>query len=81
MQINHDALEWVADYILPFGNNATVSEPEALIKLMPQKTHYFCGKFLYNSAQRLISIFPALLPETAEAAQVFPASVRHRKNN
>ncbi len=37
MEINHAALEWVADYILPFGNDATVSEPVELIKLMQQK--------------------------------------------
>ena len=37
MEINHAALEWVADYILPFGKNATVLEPVALIQLMQQK--------------------------------------------
>ena len=39
MEINHAALEWVADYILPFGNNATVLEPAELIKLMQQKIY------------------------------------------
>ena len=39
MEINHAALEWVADYILPFGNNATVLEPVELIKLMQQKIY------------------------------------------
>ncbi len=37
MEIDHAALEWVADYILPFGNNATVSEPVELIKLLQHK--------------------------------------------
>ena len=39
MEINHAALEWVADYILPFGNNATVLAPLELIKLMQQKIY------------------------------------------
>ena len=39
MEINHAALEWVADYILPFGNNATVLEPVELIKLIQQKIY------------------------------------------
>ena len=39
MEINRAALEWVADYILPFGNNATVLEPVELIKIMQQKIH------------------------------------------
>ena len=39
MEINHTALEWVADYILPFGNNATVLAPLELIKLMQQKIY------------------------------------------
>ena len=39
MEINHDALEWVADYILPFGNNATVLEPVELIELIQQKIY------------------------------------------
>ncbi len=39
MEINHDALAWVADYILPFGNNATVLEPLELIELIKQKIH------------------------------------------
>lgn len=37
MKIHHTALEWVADYILPFGSNATVLEPPELIKLLQQK--------------------------------------------
>lgn len=37
MEISHDALAWVADYLLPFGDNATVSEPAELIALMQQK--------------------------------------------
>ena len=39
MEINYDALEWVADYILPFGNNATVLEPVELIERMRQKVY------------------------------------------
>ena len=39
MEINHGALEWVADYILPFGNNATVLEPVELIELIQQKIY------------------------------------------
>ena len=39
MEINHSALKWVADYILPFGNNATVLEPVELIELMQQKIY------------------------------------------
>ena len=34
MEIRHATLEWVADYFLSFGNNATVLEP---IELMKQK--------------------------------------------
>ena len=34
MEINLAALEWVADYLLPFGSNATVLEPVELIKLV-----------------------------------------------
>ena len=46
MEINHDALAWVADHILPFGNNATVLEPVELIELIKQKIlelhqHYY----------------------------------------
>ncbi len=37
MEIDHAALEWAADYLLPFGNNATVLEPVELIELMRQK--------------------------------------------
>ena len=47
MDINHAALEWVADYILPFGSDATVLEPVELIKLMQQKIYslyqQYCG--------------------------------------
>ena len=47
MDINHAALEWVADYILPFGSDATVLEPVELIKLMKQKIYslyqHYCG--------------------------------------
>ena len=42
MEISHDALAWVADYLLPFGDNATVSEPAELITLMQQK---ICGLY------------------------------------
>ena len=37
MDINHAALEWVADFILPFGRNATVLEPAELIERIRQK--------------------------------------------
>ena len=37
MEIDHAALEWVADYILPFGKDATVLEPEELLERMRQK--------------------------------------------
>ena len=37
MEIRHSTLDWVADYFLPFGNNATVLEPVELIELMKQK--------------------------------------------
>ena len=37
MEIDHAALEWVADYILPFGKEATVLEPEELLERMRQK--------------------------------------------
>ena len=39
MEINHGALEWVADYILPFGNDATVLEPAGLRKRIQQKIY------------------------------------------
>lgn len=39
MEIDYAALEWVADYMLPFGNNATVLEPVELIGLMRQKIY------------------------------------------
>ena len=39
MEINHAALEWVADYILPFGNDAVVLEPAELIERMRQKIY------------------------------------------
>ncbi len=38
-KINDTALEWVADFILPFGNNATVLEPVELIELIKQKIY------------------------------------------
>lgn len=31
--------DWVADYFLSFGNNATVLEPPELVELMKQKTY------------------------------------------
>lgn len=37
MEIDHAALEWVADYILPFGKDATVLEPAELLERMRQK--------------------------------------------
>lgn len=37
MEINHGALEWVADYILPFGSHATVLEPAELIEIIKKK--------------------------------------------
>ncbi|MCI9380586.1 MAG: YafY family transcriptional regulator [Dorea sp.] len=39
MEINHAALEWTADYILPFGSNATVLEPPELTALIRQKIY------------------------------------------
>ena len=39
MEIDHAALEWVADYMLPLGKNATVLEPVELIKLIQQKIY------------------------------------------
>ena len=39
MKINRAALEWTADYILPFGNNATVLEPAELVELIRQKIY------------------------------------------
>ncbi|MCI9215738.1 YafY family protein [Lachnospiraceae bacterium 42-17] len=39
MEINHAALEWAADYILPFGNNATVLEPVELTEIMQKKVY------------------------------------------
>ena len=39
MKINRAALEWTADYILPFGNNATVLEPAELAELIRQKIY------------------------------------------
>lgn len=46
MEIKQATLEWIADYFLPFGKNATVLEPKELIALMKHKTqelyeHYF----------------------------------------
>lgn len=37
MEIRQAALEWVADYFLSFGNNATILEPIELIQLMRNK--------------------------------------------
>lgn len=37
MEICHATLEWVADYLLPLGKNATVLEPAALKELMKHK--------------------------------------------
>ena len=39
MEISRDTLEWVADYLLPFGTNATVLEPVELIERMRQKIY------------------------------------------
>ena len=39
MEINLAALEWIADYLLTFGNNATVLEPAELIGLIQQKIY------------------------------------------
>ncbi len=39
MEINHAALEWVADYMLPFGSNAMVLEPTELVERMQQKIY------------------------------------------
>ncbi len=46
MEIRRAALEWVADYFLPLGNNATILEPTELKALMKHKIgelyqHYF----------------------------------------
>ncbi len=46
MGINSSALEWVADFILPLGKNATVLEPVELLDIMKRKIrelhqHYF----------------------------------------
>ena len=37
MEINREALEWVADYILPLGKHATVLEPAELSEIIRQK--------------------------------------------
>ncbi len=46
MEIRHATLDWVADYFLSFGNNATVLEPPELVDLMKQKIyelhHHYC---------------------------------------
>lgn len=39
MKICHAALEWVADYFLSFGSNATVLEPAELTERMRQKVN------------------------------------------
>lgn len=38
MEIRQATLEWVADFLLPFGNNATILEPIELIQLMKTKS-------------------------------------------
>ncbi len=39
MEIRHATLEWVADYFLSFGNNATVLEPAELTARMQEKVY------------------------------------------
>ena len=39
MEISHDALEWVADVLLPLGKHAVVLEPAELKERMRQKVH------------------------------------------
>jgi predicted DNA-binding transcriptional regulator YafY len=39
MEINREALEWVADYILPLGKHATVLEPAELSEIIRQKIY------------------------------------------
>ncbi len=39
MNICHTTLEWVADYFLSFGSNATVLEPAELLERMRQKVN------------------------------------------
>ena len=39
MEISHDALEWVADFLLPLGKHAIVLEPAELKERMRQKVH------------------------------------------
>ena len=46
MEVCHATLEWVADYFLPLGSDATVLEPVELIEIMKRKIstlygHYF----------------------------------------
>ncbi|MDE6475857.1 MAG: YafY family transcriptional regulator [Erysipelotrichaceae bacterium] len=38
MKIQHSTLEWVADFLLSFGHNATVLEPLELVQLMKKKS-------------------------------------------
>lgn len=38
MEIKYSILDWVVDYFLAFGKNATVLEPPELVQLMKQKT-------------------------------------------
>ena len=38
MKIQHSTLEWVADFLLSFGHNATVLEPIELVQLMKKKS-------------------------------------------
>ncbi|MDE7016277.1 MAG: YafY family transcriptional regulator [Lachnospiraceae bacterium] len=55
MDIDHAALEWAADYFLPFGKNATIIEPLALVTLMKHKIYelhqHYCES---NDKDRLI---------------------------
>ena len=39
MKIRHATLDWVANYFLSFGNNATVLEPPELVELIKQKIY------------------------------------------
>ncbi len=54
MEINLAALEWIADYLLTFGNNATVLEPAELIGLIQQKyTNYISIIAYQNNGKRI----------------------------
>lgn len=60
MEIDHAALEWVADYLLPFGNDAIVLEPTELIERMRQKIwelyQQYCGKWDENDIGKKVGI-------------------------